>query len=1606
MTPGPGDCPRPQPRDGFMATRVNTKFVVILATVLVVLVGGGVFALKRFTKGAEEYAAQAERMFEEGKAELAKGNIDAGNSLLERAGKNFYQAKQEDSANTGYLVRFIDVHETVVCTDLTIAYNELEAVLFGAENIHDTPNATAEDRAKLYELLHERHRMGLIVRERPAMAYIYNYAKKWLQNHPGDKQASRYLALAEASEVERATNDEAQRKILDNLAKSIEAHPQDPWLRNAAARYHLGNARRLYGIAGSKFTDEVNATFFRAYEELTRAVTLAKDDPAPIVESLGLMLNLRSQEPSHAPLMIGERIETARKLYELLLTKANRDKLFTQELASATQMIHDLDKGIEEHPFTGREFALTLAKAIAQDRPADATAHAILGAIHRQHNDLDAAAKAIEQGLKVVDDNKLPNGQTFVINTVARLTMLSNLSEVKVILAEQAKANGETDLQKQLLVDAASLVEQLAKAPSPNQGWRDARSQFLRGRIDFCYDRSEEAIDRFENANKFYKDRDREVLLFMAETHRRLGNNGLVIETYERVVELDPISPLRLNLIHTYLSQNDAKLLDKAKFHLNNFLSQFPTNLDAIRLKAQVLAREEKPAEAIALLEQQDLEKYPELKVDMSQIKASMGDIAGAVEMVRERVYNTRSEGGDFDLLLVSQLMSYFPDTKTKLEEIDKLQAAGMKASVADVLRKFFKSGRLTMEDELELLAAQQHSPGARALRKYLIYNRWNQAELADQELKQAIRLEPMLPEIIEVRFLTAVQDQRWDDAEIAIKDMLALDIDRRPETAKIADGAFLRARVTTAKAMAMDRGPNRDKMLRDAVNEYTKALKQYSHYVDGWIQLADVQLEQGSYYAAQASLREALKRQSTNTSAMARMAQAEIATGDEPRAMERYENILRLQPNHPSALNDFTELAKKLKVPGRAIIQRERIRDAIPSNTDNRRQLALLYAEDLSYDKAKEEIDGIIKVEGRSLINMMVLAEVLVRGEKTDRAIQEVSDYLKTRGEKADWRDHLLMAQTFEMAKQSEKAEESFKLAIQMEDPKLRSATLAWAQSLLSRGQALQAAAIMEQVSKEMPDNDMLKLRTARVYMIAQQFEKAEQIVKTANDTAERALLLVEIPSLQQGQLGVAIERARAGVKSYPSDLFLRLSLGKLLMAAQSRRPKESQDFKEVLQIAQQLMADHPDRVEAQLLLADTYLALGNKSEALTLLVKILDFAPTNIEANLRLFALKMEEAEIIAQTSVQTSQKKAREAMDIIAVLIDIQPNTPANYRSAGQAADLAGSYSDSAEFYRKAFALTSEAQDLAAYAQALLLSNRGADARTILEDEKHATMVADNLALRALRGRALAASGEPELAANLFSATLKSAQDPGARLMLVKQLSLAFDESPDRAVQIVESVLGDKLPVEIDVELATLMIKKFRYADAASRLAKYEIDPLTNQAAQFQVLSQLGVARQESNQFEAAKKTYESARAIIFNNKDLIPMRQRVHLLNNLAYLLADRMTGYEIEAVKYAREALAQLPKNEAEENVALIEDTLGWALFKAGQYEEAIRVLSSSVKKYELAANHLHLGLAYDAAGKKNEAVLMLAKAIDRAKDEKNPRMIEETEKWYQAISSK
>ena len=130
--------------------------------------------------------------------------------------------------------------------------------------------------------------------------------------------------------------------------------------------------------------------------------------------------------------------------------------------------------------------------------------------------------------------------------------------------------------------------------------------------------------------------------------------------------------------------------------------------------------------------------------------------------------------------------------------------------------------------------------------------------------------------------------------------------------------------------------------------------------------------------------------------------------------------------------------------------------------------------------------------------------------------------------------------------------------------------------------------------------------------------------------------------------------------------------------------------------------------------------------------------------------------------------------------------------------------------------------------------------------------------------------------------------------------------------------------------------------------------------------QLFLDLGQFEVETAQYPAAVKSFENAIAI--------EPRQPL-ALNNAAYLYAEKL-GDPARAIQLAERAVEMRP------NDPYILDTLGWACFKAGRYDDAENSLRRAIAAEPSADNHLHLAFVLARTDRRQKAEIYLRRAAE------------------------
>ena len=261
------------------------------------------------------------------------------------------------------------------------------------------------------------------------------------------------------------------------------------------------------------------------------------------------------------------------------------------------------------------------------------------------------------------------------------------------------------------------------------------------------------------------------------------------------------------------------------------------------------------------------------------------------------------------------------------------------------------------------------------------------------------------------------------------------------------------------------------------------------------------------------------------------------------------------------------------------------------------------------------------------------------------------------------------------------------------------------------------------------------------------------------------------------------------------------------------------------------------------------------------------------------------------------------------------------------------LAGqkNYGESIAAFKRAYDNSpTETQPIAAMVRTYVLAGKQKEAMSFLTSVLAANPA--NVDARVMQGQLFAASGEKQQAIDAFKAVINQAP---------------------------KSVLGYQ-------QLAALYMREKQNEDAQQTI----LQGLAVVPADFGLrLTQAGIY-EATGKFDDAIKTYEA----------LIKERPESDvIINNLVSLITDHRTD------KPSLERAYTLAQRLGRSEVPYFKDTVGWAGYKTGKWNEAISNLESATKALpDVAVFQYHLGMAYLANADKPRARKALEKALKLA----------------------
>lgn len=558
--------------------------------------------------------------------------------------------------------------------------------------------------------------------------------------------------------------------------------------------------------------------------------------------------------------------------------------------------------------------------------------------------------------------------------------------------------------------------------------------------------------------------------------------------------------------------------------------------------------------------------------------------------------------------------------------------------------------------------------------------------------------------------------------------------------------------------------------------------------------------------------------------------------------------------------------------------------------------------------------------------------------------------------GDRVDIDSHTLLGQVaLEQGRREVAAKEFLQAALLSDDPGLaeQSARMAYELSLTQTG--LNATRRWLELRPEDARahwfSGIFEARTGNVEAATDEFGEFVTRVQTIGDAGSGLALVVDALA-SEPNTARATEIMSNLVERFPGTAEGDYGLAQLAV--------RSGDFELALGHAESAVKQRPDWVEAQLLYARTLLIAGRSQEGLALMEQL---AKDNDDVQVQL-----QYAELLLSAG---ETEKARTLLD--GILAD-NPGLPEASRALAFLA-LSEDDLDTAERLFGDLRFQDRFRDEAFYYLGRIAETR-------------------EQPLQATRNYARVTEGNHAVEAQLRTAQIMyrdMGNGPGAlrhleefgeanprfqtEMLVARGQLLLQMKQPDEALSLLDSALEEN-PEDNTLQEAHAQLYVALVQDAADRGAYDDAERLLKD----------GLARHPNH------RSLRYSEALLLQEQGEMRKSARVleglvddypddpTVLNALGYLLTDQFDRYT-EARQYIQKALAKDPDNPA------IIDSMGWVLFKLGDYAAALDYLDRAYRLYSDPEVAAHLIDTQWALGNKEQALDLLRSALEKSPDD-------------------
>jgi tetratricopeptide (TPR) repeat protein len=713
-----------------------------------------------------------------------------------------------------------------------------------------------------------------------------------------------------------------------------------------------------------------------------------------------------------------------------------------------------------------------------------------------------------------------------------------------------------------------------------------------------------------------------------------------------------------------------------------------------------------------------------------------------------------------------------------------------------------------------------------------------------------------------------------------------------------------------------------------------TKKQKEVRHLERGKQLLA-----KKDYSRAMIEFRNALRADETDSEAWYQLGLGYLASGEQKNAAGAFLQATKLDPKHLAAQVKISEMMLASRDPNWLHEVQKRMTDVLAISQDNLDALNTLAVADWKLgDREQSERrlqEGLARFP-KDLRTNVSLAQIRIARKDLSGAEEILTKLSQQQPPNA--LAFVALAELHIFMNRQNEAEQDYQRALQIE-PQNAVALLEYGALKMRSGPKDDAEELFKRVSA-LPDRQYRPMHATFLWQTGRRAEAIDELARLAQaDASDRdARTRLVTAYVAAGRKEEAQKVLNATLERRPKDVDALLQRSELYLQA----GKLSEAEKDLLQAAR----FHPANAPAHFLLARLHGARGTTLSQRQELTEALRLEPSMLRARLALSSLLVGTG--AAKTALQILDEAPVEQKELAPTIVQrnwallavgdkpafrkgiddglAKERTPdlllQDAISKLDARDVTGARTSLME------ALSGSPEDTRALELLARSYIAGKDTSGAVKfGREYAAKRPNSPRIQYWLGQFLASQGEPEGAATAYQAAI--AADP------------AF------------------FPAKL--ALATLEIGRGKLQEARKRLAEL---PQENNSVRF--LS--AHVEQASGNNAAALDLYRKIVEAEPNN---------ALALNNLAYLLSEH-AGKSEEALAYAQKAKELQPEN------AMIDDTLGWVMYRRSLYGNAVKHLESATSKAPNAVRQYHLAMTYFQLGdlKKGQQALSAGLKLD------------------------